>query len=191
MFIDYVENITHWESWQQSYRFGVLLIFPPDPPSSEVNNLRSQHDPQGQAICQAHISLTVPLPKPINLAQLNELRTIASGIKPFLIHYGPLSNYLPAPGVVLAIQPQDKIDGLRIALESASAFEGVPVRKYPFSAHMTIAEFITVEKTMELMTKLRGLVSEGDFMCDSVSYTVPDASFHFTERLKLELEIGR
>jgi len=184
---DYTADISSWKTWQQEYRFGVLLIFPPDPPLTQVNNLRSEYDPQGQSICQAHISLTVPLPGPLNNIHWSELQSIASDIEPFYIHYGPLTNYLPHPGIVLAIEPQDKLDRLRAALESASVFEGAPARKYPFSAHMTIAEFISVERTEELMVKLQGLTPAGDFLCNDVSYTVPDSSFHFTERAKLEL----
>ncbi len=187
MIIDYIADISHWEAWQQQYRFGVLLIFPPDPPMKRVNDLRSKYDPQGQFICQAHISLTIPLLRPLNDAHWSELRSIASGIKPFYIHYGPLMNYLPHPGVCLAIEPQDELDRLRATLETASVFEGAPARKYPFSAHMTIAEFISLERTEELMSELQGLAPEGDFLCNSVSYAVPDGSFHFTERAKLEL----
>jgi hypothetical protein len=91
-----------------------------------VNNLRSEHDPQGQFICPAHISLTIPLPRPLNNIQWSELRSITSDIKPFSIHYGPLTNYLPYPGVVLAIEPQDELDSLRVALETASVFEDAP-----------------------------------------------------------------
>ena len=187
MVTDYVADISHWKAWQQQYRFGVLLIFPPDPPATQVNNLRSEHDPQGQSICQAHISLTIPLPRPLNSAHWSELQSITSDIEPFSIHYGPLMNYLPHPGVVLVIEPQDELDRLRATLETASVFEGAPARKYPFSAHMTIAEFISLERTEELMGELQGLTPEGDFLCDSVSYAVPDRSFHFTERAKLDL----
>lgn len=187
MVTDYVADISRWEEWQREYRFGVLLIFPPEPPAAEVNALRSKYDPKGQSICQAHISLTVPLPRPLNITHWSELLSIASGIKPFSIHYGPLTNYLPYPGVVLAIEPQDELDMLRATLETASVFEGAPARKYPFSAHMTIAEFISVERTKVLMDELQGLTPEGDFLCDGVSYAVPDGSFHFTERAKLEL----
>jgi len=187
MVTDYAADISHWEEWQREYRFGVLLIFPPDPPATQVNNLRSEYDPQGQSICKAHISLTVPLPRPIESAYWSELRSITSDIKPFSIHYGPLTNYFPHPGVVLAIEPQDELDRLVTVLESASVFEGAPARKYPFSAHMTIAEFISLQQTEELMVELQGLTPQGDFLCDSVSYAVPDVSFHFTERAKLEL----
>jgi hypothetical protein len=130
----YEADITHWQDWQKAYRYGVLLIFPPDPPLTQVNALRAQYDPQSQAVCDAHISLTVPLPRAMSDGHWQELESIVSAIETFTIEYGPLINYPPNPGVCLAIGPQDKQDNLRIALEAAPVFAGAPPRKYPFSA---------------------------------------------------------
>lgn len=187
MITTYAAELDHWESWQREYRFGVLLICPPDPPLSQVNALRARHDPRSQSICDAHISLTVPLPRPLYDADWRELQSIASDIEPFLIDYGPLMNYLPHPGVCLAIAPQAALDRVRVALESASAFAGAPARRYPFSAHMTLAEFISVEQTEALMIRLEDVAPTGVFTCTGVSYAVPDAHFHFTERRRLAL----
>jgi 2'-5' RNA ligase len=96
-------------------------------------------------------------------------------------------NYLPYPGVCLAIEPQAELDRLRTAVEAASAFTGAPARRYPFSAHMTIAEFITVDETEGLMAELRDIAPQGSFMCRYVSYAVPDGGFHLTERGRLGL----
>ena len=183
----YADDIGHWEDWQKEYRYGVLLIFPPDPPLAQVNALRAQYDPRSQAACDAHISLTIPFPRPLNSADWNELQAIISSIHAFTIRYGPLMNYLPHPGVCLAIHPQDELDRLRVALESAPAFVDAPARRYPFSAHMTIAEFISVEQTEALMGELQDVAPQGSFVCTGVSHAVPDASFHFTERKRLEL----
>ncbi len=183
---DYAADITQWEDWQREYRYGVLLILPPDPPTTQVNALRAIYDPRGQAICDTHISLTVPLPRPMEDAHWGELQSIASNIEPFTIHYGPLTNYLPHPGVCLAIEPQAELDALRAALEAASLFAGAPDRRYPFSAHMTIAEFISAERTETLMDELRDVAPEGSFRCTGVSYTVPDDAFHFSECARLE-----
>jgi hypothetical protein len=90
------------------------------------------------------------LPQPILPFQV-----IASSIRPFFTSYGPLTNCLPHPGVVLAIEPQQEMDQLRAEIESCSAFLGAPPRPYPFWAHMTIAEFISVERTNELISSSR------------------------------------
>ena len=183
----YAASMEPWEPWQREYRFGVLLLYPPDPPLQAVNALRDRHDPRGQSYCEAHISLTVPLPIPLTERHWAELELIASGIAPISVQYGPLMNYLPHPGVCLAIEPQTDIDDLRVALETASAFEGARPRRYPFHAHMTIAEFITAEETETLMVELNDVAPEGCFLCTGVSYAVPNSAFHFIERRRLEL----
>jgi hypothetical protein len=183
----YESDVSHWEDWEKKYRFGVLLIFPPDPLRMQVNGLRARYDPRSQAICDAHISLTVPLPGPLTEIHWRELERIASCFALFPVRYGPLMNYLPHPGVCLAIEPQAELDRLRMALEGGSAFAGAPARRYPFSAHMTIAEFITVAQTEALMVQLEEMAPIGVFVCTAVSYAVPDADFHFTERRRLAL----
>ena len=187
MITEYAMDMNGWLDWQKAYRFGVILIFPPDPPEREVNRLRNIHDPRGQSYCQAHVTLTVPVPRPVEDFHLDELKMLASEFQAFTIQYGPLSNYLPAPGVVLAIEPKDILGRLVTTLESASVFENAAPRPYPFSPHMTISEFIDVERTNELMVELQGQVPEGEFPCDYVSYAVPDEHFHFTERARLWL----
>lgn len=95
-----------------------------------------------------------------------------------------MKDYLPHPGVCLAIEPQAELNKLRIALEGSTIFEEAQKRRFPFSAHMTIAEFITVEQTIELMIELKDVAPRGDFICTCVSYAVPDANCRFTERAK-------
>jgi 2'-5' RNA ligase len=183
----YARDMNGWERWQRAYRYGVLLIYPPDPFLSAVNSLRARHDPRSYAICEAHVSLTVPLPGPLSEAQWRELEAIVATIDPVPSRYGPLMDYLPHPGVCLAIAPQDALDRLRIALEGTSAFAGAAPRRYPFSAHMTIAEFASVEETEALMVVLRDVAPQGEFLCEAVSYAVPEEEFRFSERRRLRL----
>ena len=97
-------------------------------------------------------------------------------------------NCLPAaPGVVLTIEPQDRLARRLAALEQAACFSGAPPRPCPFSAHMTIAELVSVEQTNELMEELRDDAPSGSFQCRHVSYAVSDARFRFTERARLAL----
>ncbi len=184
---EYVGDTSGWEEWYADYRFGVVLIFPPAPVRSMVNELRGRYDPKSQATCDAHISLTVPIPRELTETDCEELQAIAAGHRTFVIHYGPIRHYLPAPGVVYSIQPGDTIDKLRIALEGAACFQGARPRSYPFSPHMTIAEFITVARTEELMKELVDSLPQGEFRCESLSLAVPDQSFHFDERRRFDL----
>jgi len=177
-----------WEQWdegQRAYKFGVILILPSEPVFSQVNALRAQHDPLSQAICDAHISLTMPLPQEPSDENWAELGAVAAAVRRFTIKYGPPMTYPPHPGVVLKIEPQLELDRLRAHLESCRAFLGSPPRPYPFSAHMTIAEYISLERTASLMAELNHVAPSGAFVCEGVSHVVPDESFHFCERRKL------
>ena len=185
MLADYVDDVNHWDEGQRAYRFGVILILPPEPIFSQVNELRARYDPISRNCCDAHVSLTEPLPRAPTEAQWAEIEAVTSAMRPFTVHYGPLMTYPPHPGVVLKIDPQGEIDRLRVGLEACGAFSGMTPRRYPFSAHMTIAEFITIERTDALMIELDGAVACGSFLCDGVSHVIPDSSFHFSERRRL------
>lgn len=176
-----------WDEWQLTYRFGVLLIFPPEPLRSVVNDLRGRYDPRSQSFCDAHISLTGPAPRAPSEAEWAALEDAASKVAPFSIRYGPLKTLPPHPGVTLAIEPQDRLDALRAALEAVPPFSEAGARSHPFSAHMTIAEFIEPEHTQEIIEKLGPARISGRFTCSRVTWAVPDSSFHFQEHGQLRL----
>ena len=184
---DYAADVSSWKPWQQEYRFGVILVVPPEPLLSQVNALRERYAWSQSSVCDAHISLTVPVPRALSKADWRELETIAARIEPFTVEYGPLMNYLPHPGVCLAIEPQAALDELRIGVESASCFAGAKPRRFPFSAHMTVAEMISVEQTHEIMDELKTEAPQGTFLCTNLRYLVPDADFRFVERGRLAL----
>jgi hypothetical protein len=52
---------------------------------------------------------------------------------------------------------------------------------------MTIAEFITLERTEELLRELQGTVRTGRFRCAVIEYALPNANFLFERILTLPL----
>lgn len=178
-----------WEEWQIEYRYGAFFIFPPTGVIEAIDLLRSRYDPQSAAYCRAHISLSEPLRRRFTQSDLEELRARLSALEPFEIEYGPLRSFPPYPGVTYAIAPEERFEELRSAIHSTSMFSGTPLRRGQIAPHMTIAEFITVERTEELLRELRGNVPEGTFWCDSLAYAVPDDDFSF--ELVLTVPLGR
>jgi 2'-5' RNA ligase len=177
-----------WLDWQKPYRLGVILVLPPEPVRSRINFLRARYDPQSHKNVEAHISLTVPLQKEPDERHWAELERIVSRFQAIPISYGPLVPFLPRPGAAFDIQPQAQLDKLRLALEVSEVFLGAPPRQYPFWAHMTIAEFVTVETTKQLVRDLQDeRASTGSFVCDHLTYVVPDEQFRFTEWRSLNL----
>ena len=143
-----------------------------------VDELRRVNDPRSHAICQAHISLSEPLPRPLSDPDLEELRSVLTAVDPFVIHYGPVVSFPPYPGVAYAIEPQAQFRELRKAIHAGHLFRDSLRSREAAPAHLSIAEFIPVARTEELLHELGG-VPEGDFMCDRIEYAAPDDGFRF------------
>jgi 2'-5' RNA ligase len=118
---------------------------------------------------------------------LDEIIIKLRSIDPFCINYGPIVDKPTHPGVVLKISQQDDLKKLVENIESTSLFEGVVTRKYPFWAHMTIAEMLTMEQTYQIINELKDIPLTDLFRLTYLSYAVPDENFAFTERLKIKL----
>ena len=176
-----------WEAWQRDYRYGAFYVFPPSGVIEAVDRLRAAHDPRSAAICQAHISLSAPLARPLTDADLADLRAVLAAIAPFTLRYGPLKSFPPYPGVTYAIGPEDRFAALRAAVHASAPFRELAPAHPPVAPHRTIAEFITIERTGALLRELQGRVPEGTFSCDAIEYAVPDAQFCFRRRLALPL----
>ncbi len=86
-----------------------------------------------------------------------------------------------------AIQPEDRFQRLRSLVHATSRFAGMTLQRTGIALHLTIAEFITVERTEEPLAELQGNVSEGTFRCSSVEYAVPNATFYFERVLTIPI----
>jgi 2'-5' RNA ligase len=196
----YPQDINGWQDWQKEYRYGVFLIIPPDPPRSRMDVLRGKYDPRGQAVCCTHISLTSPLTRLVDKDGWVELEGIAAKIKPVMIQYGPIANFLPAPVLYISVEPGQELVRMYEALEKARVFHGCSPHIANWKPHMTITEYIAeyFDRTMtidqmrnqveELTANLKDAVPRGSFLCSRLSYAVPDEHFHFTERALLVLK---
>lgn len=188
--IEVATDTSGWEDWQLEYRFGAFYIFAPEAITEMVDELRRTNDPRSHAICQAHISLSEAIPRTLTHTDLDELGTKLSAVDPFVIHYGPVVSFPPHPGVALAIKPQAEFRSLRDAVHSVGVFERTLLRRQAVPAHLTIAEFISIDRTEELLHELGGRVPEGEFACDRIEYAAPDNSFRFRRMLTIPLGRG-
>jgi 2'-5' RNA ligase len=179
-----------WQDWQREYRYGALYVFPPVGVIEAIDALRTRHDPTSASYCQAHISLSEPLPAPVTAAAIEELRAALARIEPFEVTHGPLRSFPPYPGVVYDIEPAAEFYALRAAVHATSIFAGSSLTRQGTGPHMTIAEFITLDRTDELMRELQGNVPTGRFLCDRVEYAVPNERFFFERVLALPLGSG-
>ena len=187
MITEYVDDPSAWKEWQRASRYGVILLVPPEPFLSGVNALREQHDPWSAGICEAHVSLTVPLPGPLTETDWDALIEGGSSIEPFDVVVGAPISFPPHPGVCLSIEPAERFRTLVETLERTAPFDGAAPRPYPFTPHMTIAEKLSPDRTQPLIAELTGRAPEGVFRCAEVWLSVPDEEFRFTRRRALRL----
>jgi len=180
--VTYVVDTLKWEDWQRDYRLGLILIMPPEEVSRQIDPFRAKHDPYAYVICPTHISLSDPLRRELTPELEEEIRDILSKIEPFTLHYDKPHASTEHAGVAYPITPQAPIDNLKETLHAAAVFEGKVYRRRHIPAHMTIAEFISIEDSLKLCADLQDSAPSGSFLCDRLEFIVPDKEFHFKRR---------
>jgi len=180
--ITYTTDTTRWEEWQYDYRLGLILIMPPEKVSRQIDPLRAKYDPYAFAICPMHISVSDPLQREMTPEVEDEIRRILSPIQPFTLYFDNLYASSEYSGVIYPIRPQEPIEKLKAALHAASAFAGKPYYRRTIPAHMTIAEFISIEDGLKLCAQLQDTAPCGSFVCDRLEFIVPDSEFHFQKQ---------
>lgn len=179
--IDYASDLSTWESWQRAYLFGVLLILPPAEIAEKFNRLRQRYDPASAAISPAHISVSKPLGAELNDAVRKEISTILSRVEPFELHFEKPHASPDYAGVSYPVYPQNAIDHLKQVVHRASVFDDEEYEREKIPAHMTVAEFISIEEGLALARELESEASRTTFTCDRLTLVVPDEQFQFHE----------
>ena len=87
------------------------------------------------------------------------------------------------------VGPQERFDELKRVLHQASVFEGAISGRRAIPAHMTIAEFLTVEDSLRICADLADTMPSGSFRCDRLEHLVPDTTFRFHRRATFFLGI--
>ena len=189
MSTQYAKQMAGWKKWMKEYQYGIVLILPPEPHRSIVNAARDLYAWSQSSECDAHISLSVQVPGPVDPIDLRQLEDQLATFEPFVLKYGPIIVGGDGRGIVLDVAPQEKLEQLLPIVEGSRMFDGAIERKWPFKGHLTIAEMLTDEQSLQVRKELEGLSLSGEFLVDHLSYMVPDENFAFTERVKIP--IGR
>lgn len=185
--IKYVDDTSKWENWQRDYRLGVILILAPPDVSRGIDLLRARYDPRSAEWCPAHISLSDPFSREMSPSLAGEIRGVVADVRPFELHYDGLYASTRHAGVSYRIMPREPVERLKHLLHGTSGFASEAHRRRDIAPHMTIAEFITIEESLQLRARLQDTAPVGSFLCDRLAYMVPDESFRFQERLTFPL----
>ena len=175
----YVADTSHWTPWQRDYRFGVMLVMPPPHVASSIDAMREAYDPKAHAICSAHISVSDPLRRELDGEAREEIRGLLRTVHPFEVHYDKPAASTRHAGVAYPVAPQERFDELKRTLHQASVFAGAVYNRRQIPAHMTIAEFLSIDESLRLCARVAGTAPGGSFWCDRLEYVVPDATFRF------------
>lgn len=178
----YVVDTSSWEPWQRDYRFGVILVMPPPDVAASIDALRQTYDPKSHAILSAHISVSDPLPRELEDDDRERLQELLRGVEPFEVRYGmPIASAQRA-GVACPIEPQERFDKLKRVVHGASVFGDCVYSRRDIPAHMTVAEFVTIDESLKIASDLANTPLSGSFRCDRLEYIVPDQAFRFHQR---------
>ncbi|MEZ4570497.1 MAG: 2'-5' RNA ligase family protein [Thermomicrobiales bacterium] len=177
--------------FRRTYQHGTLVIWPPDDLRSIVGELRRRFDPASQAICDAHITMTMPFAIYPSGSDLDRLSDVVALHVPITVEYGPLASFLPYPCVYLEIRPQDRLRSLQSALYDLGLFN----LSLPFSDpndyifHMSITDGYPDEaQSRHILASLEGFEPRGTFEVSSVEWIVPDSDFRFAAYRRFPFE---
>ena len=69
------------------------------------------------------------------------------------------------------------IDELKRVVHDASLFGDVVYGRRDIPAHMTVAEFVTIDESLKIARNLANTPLSGSCWCDRLGYIVPDQTF--------------
>ena len=178
----HVVDISSWEPWQRDYRFGVILVMPPPDIASSIDALRQAYDPKSHAICPAHVSVSDPLPRELEHDDREQLQKLLRAVAAFEVRYGAPIASTQRAGVTCPIAPQERFEELKRVIHLASVFGGRVYSRREIPAHMTVAEFVTVDESLAIVADVAKTRLSGSFWCDRLEHMVPDQAFRFHQR---------
>ena len=185
--IRYARNTDSWENWQLDYRLGLILIMPPKEVSDLIDPLRERYDPKSHATCGTHISVSDPLNLEMTPDLETEIRAVLLDFQPFELHFRTLHASRKHPGVSYSILPEEPIRALQEALHESRAFSGKVYKRRHIPPHMTIAEFISIQESLQLCDRLQDTAPKGSFICDRLEFIVPDDNMRWHREITFML----
>ena len=120
-------------------------------------------------------------------ALAGEIRGVVSGVQRFTLYYGKPHASTRYAGVAYPITPREPIERLKHVLHGTSGFAAEAHRRRRIAPHMTIAEFISIDESLQLCAHLQDTAPSGSFLCDRLAYMVPDQNFRFNKTLTFPL----
>jgi 2'-5' RNA ligase len=171
-------EVSGWPEWRRAYRYGVLVVVPPDDLAAKADAIRRRFDPTSAAIFGAHITLTPPFVRAPNVADLERLAATLLTFPRFDLRYSSATTFPDSTVVYLPVLPIERVAALRASILETGLFA---TPEWDFVPHLTLSEFGGEPQAVLIAARDAGL-SNGVIPIAHVTWIAPDPSFRFAVR---------
>jgi 2'-5' RNA ligase len=174
-----------WPTWQRAYRFGALVIEPPQELASLLDPIRERLDPFSAGRFGAHITVTPPFATVPSIADEERVRTAVRGVASMRLQLGRPTRFSGSSVVYLPVVPSQGVLELRTILLATGLFRLDLPHTSDFVPHLTLSEFgAAPDEALVADVPQPGAMA---FLVEAVAWVVPDEAFHFTVRRAFHL----
>lgn len=175
-----------WSDWKGDYRYGALVIEPPEELTAVLDPIRARFDPVSASRVGAHITVTPPFVGAPNPADEARVGSVVRGMPPMRLQLGRPRRFDGSAVVYLPVEKPGAIVRLRELLLATGLFRLDLPHTTDFVPHLTISEFGTTPTAA--LTIAIPTPAASPFQVRAVAWVVPDKEFRFGVRRTFALE---
>ena len=176
-----------WSDWTRDYRYGALVIEPPEVLTAVLDPIREQFDPVSASRVGAHITVTPPFIGPPSSADEARVAAVVRGRPPIRLRLGRPTQFAGSSVVYLPVEDSGAVMRLREVLLATDLFRLDLPHTSDFVPHLTISEFGTTPAAA--LSAVIPAPGARAFQVRAIAWVVPDDEFRFAVRRAFPLEV--
>ena len=132
-----------------------------------INSLRKKYDEESATAIDAHVTLAGLCDTDLTVKKISKIISqIASNTSPFKLTITGVDTFLPISATsFIQIEPKEKLIILHDKLITQLNWQ----EPFPYKSHVTITEYLTTEKTMNVVDQLRTMKIHETDIFDTIS----------------------
>jgi 2'-5' RNA ligase len=177
-----------WSAWKRDYRYGALVIEPPEELAAVLDPIRERFDPVSASRVGAHITVTPPFtgaPSPADEARVG---SVVRGMPSMRLQLARPRQFGGSSVIYLPIEDAGAIVRLRDVLLATGMFRLDLPHTTDFVPHLTISEFGTTPAAA--LGAAIPAPGASAFFVREIAWVVPDEEFRFGVRRTFALATG-
>ena len=169
-----------WPDWKRDYRYGALVIEPPEELAAVLDPIREQFDPASAQQVGAHITVTPPFLRAPTAADEARVASCIRRVPSMRLQLGNPRRFDGSSVVYLPVANAGAIIALREVLLATGLFRLDLLHTSDFIPHLTISEFGTLPEAALLTV----IPAQGTrpFDAEAITWLVPNEQFRFAAR---------